>query len=115
VSIDGRIVVPPEKRDLGMVFQDLALWPHLSVKGNIEFGLKARGLQKVERPRRIREALDLVGMGAFGDRKPAELSGGQQQRVALARALVLARVLLMTRGRVRFEGTVQDARRRIDG
>jgi len=96
VSRDGRIIKPPEKRNLGMVFQDLALWPHLSVKGNIEFGLKARGLPKTERDRRIREVLDLVGMAGYADRKPAELSGGQQQRVALTRALVLEpKVLLM--------------------
>ncbi len=96
VSRDGHIIKPPERRNLGMVFQDLALWPHLSVKGNIEFGLKAKGLPKIERKRRIREVLNLVGMAGYADRKPAELSGGQQQRVALARALVLEpKVLLM--------------------
>jgi len=96
VSKNGCIIKPPEQRNLGMVFQDLALWPHLSVKGNIEFGLKARGLPKIERDRRIRDMLDLVGMIGYADRRPAELSGGQQQRVALARALVLEpKVLLM--------------------
>jgi len=96
VSKDSNIIKPPEQRNLGMVFQDLALWPHLSVKGNIDFGLKAKGLQKVERKHRIQEALDLVGMADYADRKPAELSGGQQQRVALVRALVLEpKVLLM--------------------
>ncbi len=96
VSRDGRIIKPPEQRNLGMVFQDLALWPHLSVKGNMEFGLKAGGLPKIERKRRIRETLTLVGMAGYADRRPAELSGGQQQRVALARALVLEPdVLLM--------------------
>lgn len=95
VSRDGRIIKPPEQRNLGMVFQDLALWPHLSVKGNIDFGLKAKGLPKIERKQRIREALDLVGMADYADRKPAELSGGQQQRVALARALVLEPKLLL--------------------
>jgi len=79
-----------------MVFQDLALWPHLSVKGNMAFGLKAKGIPKTERSRRILETLNLVGMTGYADRKPAELSGGQQQRVALARALVLEPgVLLM--------------------
>ncbi len=96
VSRNGRIIKPPEQRNLGMVFQDLALWPHLSVKGNIEFGLKAKGLPKIERKQRIREILKLVGMAGYADRKPGELSGGQQQRVALARALALEpRVLLM--------------------
>jgi len=96
VSRNGRIIKPPEQRNVGMVFQDLALWPHLSVKGNIEFGLKAKGLPKIERSRRIRETLNLVSMAGYADRKPDELSGGQQQRVALARALVLEPgVLLM--------------------
>ncbi len=96
VSGDGRIVVPPERRNVGMVFQDLALWPHLSVKGNVEFGLKVKGIPKIERERRVREALELVGLAGYAERKPAELSGGQQQRVALVRALVLEpRVLLM--------------------
>ena len=95
-SRNGRIIKPPEQRNLGMVFQDLALWPHLSVKGNIEFGLKARGFPKIEREQRIQETLNLVGMPDYADRKPSELSGGQQQRVALARALVLEpRLLLM--------------------
>jgi len=92
----GRNIIPPEQRNLGMVFQDLALWPHLSVRGNIAFGLKARGIQKSEREKRIRGVLALVGMTSFEGRRPAELSGGQQQRVALARALVLEPgVLLM--------------------
>lgn len=96
VSQEGYIIKPPEKRNLGMVFQDLALWPHLNVRGNIEFGLKAKGLPKTEREQRISVILKLVGMAGFEDRKPAELSGGQQQRVALARALVLEpKVLLM--------------------
>ena len=96
VSKNNKILVPPEKRDIGMVFQDLALWPHLSVYGNIAFGLKVRGVPKHERNRRVREILELVGLPGFERRKPSELSGGQQQRVALARALVLEpKVLLM--------------------
>jgi len=95
VSENGRIIKPPETRGLGMVFQNLALWPHLSVRGNIEFGLKARHQPKDERRRRTREILELVGMAGFEARKPAELSGGQQQRVALARALVLEPGLLL--------------------
>jgi len=95
VSRDGGIIKPPEQRNLGMVFQDLALWPHLNVKGNIQFGLKAKGIAKTERVERIRDILNLVGMADYGDRKPAELSGGQQQRVALARVLVLEPDLLL--------------------
>ncbi len=96
VSQDGHIILTPEQRNLGMVFQDLALWPHLSVKGNIAFGLKAKGVQKQERETRIHNILQMVGMEGYSKRKPDELSGGQQQRVALARALVLRpRILLM--------------------
>jgi ABC-type Fe3+/spermidine/putrescine transport system ATPase subunit len=96
VSSEGRLLVPPEKRDVGMVFQDLALWPHLSVRGNLEFGLKARGLDRPERDRRITNVLRLVGLEARMEAAPGELSGGQQQRVALARALVTApRLVLM--------------------
>ncbi len=87
VAEDGCILTAPESRNIGMVFQDLALWPHFSVNGNIEFGLKARGVRKAERRKRVQEILELVGLRGLGARKPAELSGGQQQRVALARAL----------------------------
>ena len=94
-SANGRILLPPEQRHLGMVFQDLALWPHLTVKGNLEFGLKARRVPKRERETRIDRTLSLVGMEAYAARKPAELSGGQQQRVAIARALVSEPKLLL--------------------
>ena len=96
VSRNGRIITPPEERNLGMVFQDLALWPHLSVEGNIAFGLKGKGMPRIERERKIRQILDLVSMRDFAARRPSELSGGQQQRVALARSLALEpKVLLM--------------------
>ena len=96
VSRDGAILVAPEHRNLGMVFQDLALWPHLSVKGNIEFGLKARKVPRQTRELKIREILTLTGLQGYESRMPSELSGGQQQRVALARALVLEpHILLM--------------------
>ncbi len=96
VAADGRNLRPPEKRHLGMVFQDLALWPHLTVTGNLDFGLRAQGVPRDERRRRTREILDLVEMQGFAATRPGELSGGQQQRVALARALVLRpRALLM--------------------
>ena len=96
VAAEGRNLKEPEERHLGMVFQDLALWPHLTVTGNLEFGLKAKGVPNVERATRIREMLALVQMEPYAAASPAELSGGQQQRVALARALVLRpRALLM--------------------
>ena len=103
ISIDGRrvaaageILRPPEERNLGMVFQDLALWPHLTVEGNLEFGLKAQGIPRRQRVQRITEMLQMVEMDAYLRSRPAELSGGQQQRIALARALVLQpKALLM--------------------
>ena len=95
VAQDGRIFKQPEQRNLGMVFQDLALWPHLSVKGNVEFGLKAKGLPKGEREKRIKETLGLVSLENFINKKPGELSGGQQQRVALARVLVLEPAVIL--------------------
>ncbi len=96
VSRAARILVPPERRGLGMVFQDLALWPHLTVRGNVAFGLKMKRVPRAERERRVLELLRLFGLEEYTDRKPAELSGGQQQRVALIRALALRpRVLLM--------------------
>ncbi|MBI2861495.1 MAG: ABC transporter ATP-binding protein [Chloroflexi bacterium] len=82
---DTGLWVPPERRNVGMVFQDYALFPHYSVAGNIAFGLK--GWPKVERERRVAELLALVGLEGLGKRHPHQLSGGQQQRVALARAL----------------------------
>ncbi len=95
-AADGRLVVPPERREIGMVFQDLALWPHLSVRGNIELGLRSRGVARKPRRSRIEAVLELVELTGLGSARPAELSGGQQQRVALARALVLEpRALLM--------------------
>lgn len=96
VAEDGKIIREPEERNLGMVFQDLALWPHLSVKGNLEFGLKARGITTKERERRIREVLRLIQMEGSAGANVTELSGGEQQRIALGRALILnPKVLLM--------------------
>jgi iron(III) transport system ATP-binding protein len=96
VAANGKNLREPEERNLGMVFQDLALWPHLSVKGNLEFGLKARGIPPQERKQRIAKVLHLVRLGGSIDAKVTELSGGEQQRVALARALVLyPKILLM--------------------
>ena len=95
-AAEGRSLKEPEERSLGMVFQDLALWPHLTVKGNLAFGLKAKGIAKKEREARIPEILRLMHMEESIHAKPAELSGGQQQRTALARALVMQpKILLM--------------------
>jgi iron(III) transport system ATP-binding protein len=79
---------PPEKRGLGMVFQDYALWPHMTVGGNVAFPLEMRGVSRADRERRVLAALSRVGLGGFADRSPADMSGGQQQRVAIARAIV---------------------------
>lgn len=79
---------PPEKRHLGMVFQDYALWPHMSVYGNVAFPLEMRGVGRAEREARVKSALDRVGLTGFGDRSISDMSGGQQQRVAIARAIV---------------------------
>ncbi len=95
-SLPGRVLVPPEKRNVGMVFQDLALWPHLTVRGNLEFVLRARRIPRARWKSRAEALLGLLGIGDLAGRKPARLSGGQQQRVALARALVQEpRILLM--------------------
>ncbi len=87
--------MPPEARDIGMVFQDYALWPHMTVEENVAFPLKMRNVPRAERETRVAAALERVGLGEFAKRKPSGLSGGQQQRVALARAIVAEpRVLL---------------------
>jgi len=92
---DARTCVAPERRSLGMVFQDYALWPHMTVAGNVSFPLEMSGVAKSERERRVAAALARVGLEHVGQRRIAALSGGQQQRVALARAIVAEpRVLL---------------------
>ncbi|WP_250528440.1 ABC transporter ATP-binding protein [Caballeronia sp. GAWG2-1] len=90
IWLDGQMLnrIPPHKRDIGMVFQNYALFPHLSVEQNLEYPLKVRRMQPAERTKRIDRALAMVNMSTFAKRMPAQLSGGQQQRVALARALV---------------------------
>lgn len=103
VSIAGRVVAdaasgvfaPPESRNLGMVFQDYALWPHLTVGGNVSFPLEMRGVGKAARQERTMRALERVGLGAYADRRPSDLSGGQQQRVAIARAIVAEPQLIL--------------------
>ena len=88
--------VPPHLREVGLVFQNYALFPHMSVGENVDFGLKMRKIPKAERVERVEEALELVQLGGHQERFPNQLSGGQQQRVALARALVIRpKVLLL--------------------
>ena len=97
VSIDGRSVtgVPSYNRDTGMVFQQYALFPHMSVADNIAFGLEMQGVDDDEIETRVADALSMVRLEGLGDRYPSELSGGQQQRVALARALVIEPAVLL--------------------
>ena len=90
--LDG---VPTHRRDLGLMFQDHALFPHLTVAGNVAFGLEMQGWSQPRQRERVVELLDLVGLTSFGDRPITELSGGEAQRVALARALAPAPALLM--------------------
>jgi iron(III) transport system ATP-binding protein len=91
ILIGGRDVtaLAPWSRNVGMVFQNYALWPHLTVARNVAFGLERRRLGRAEIGRKVQAALDMVGLGSLADRRPAQLSGGQQQRVALARTLVI--------------------------
>lgn len=97
ILLDGRPIntVPPHKRGIGMVFQNYALFPHMTVAENLSFPLEVRGLGKSAREAKITRALDMVQMGAFATRRPAQLSGGQQQRIALARALVFEPELVL--------------------
>ncbi len=88
-------VVPPEKRRMGMVFQNYAVWPHMTVFENVAFGLKLEKVNRTDTTRRTTEALRLVGLAGMGERYPTMLSGGQQQRVALARSLVVEPSILL--------------------
>ena len=87
--------VPPHKRGIGMVFQNYALFPHMSVAENLAFPLQLRNMGKAEQEEKVKRALDMVQLGNFGGRRPAQLSGGQQQRVAVARALVFEPELVL--------------------
>jgi ABC-type Fe3+/spermidine/putrescine transport system ATPase subunit len=95
VAADGGIRVGPEYRNVGMVFQDLALWPHLTVYQNLEFTLKARRVGALIRKKRIDDMVGRVRLAGFAGAYPAQLSGGQQQRVAIARALVAQPLILL--------------------
>jgi spermidine/putrescine transport system ATP-binding protein len=97
ITLKGRPVagLPPFKRDIGVVFQDYALFPHMSAGDNVAFGLRMRNLDRGEIDQRVKEALDLVQLRGLAERRPLELSGGQRQRVALARALVIRPAVLL--------------------
>jgi ABC-type Fe3+/spermidine/putrescine transport system ATPase subunit len=90
-----RISVPPERRNLGMVFQSYAIWPHMTVFDNVAFPLQLRGVARTAIREKVESVLDLVGLGGLGSRGATDLSGGQQQRVALARAIVYEPKLLL--------------------
>ena len=97
IKLDGRPInnIPPHKRGIGMVFQNYALFPHMTVAENLAFPLEVRRMSKSDREAKVKRALDMVQMGEFGGRRPAQLSGGQQQRIALARALVFEPELVL--------------------
>ena len=117
---DGRILfdgsdvsrLPPERRDIGMVFQNYALFPHLTVERNLAFGLEMRKVRGAEIARRVEEVLELVQLSGFGKRYPRALSGGQQQRVALARALVIEpKILLLDEPLANLDARLRDEMR----
>ena len=101
IIIDGKAVagpgwgLPPERRNLGMVFQSYAVWPHKTVFENVAYGLELRSVPREKLRRKVQDALDLVHLGELGARYPSEISGGQQQRVALARAIVVEPSLVL--------------------
>ncbi|CAN7730402.1 ABC transporter ATP-binding protein [Bosea sp. LjRoot9] len=124
IMIGGKDIsnLPPWKRDVGMVFQSYALWPHMTVRRNVAFGLEERGVARAEIERRVDIALDLVGLGHLGERRPSQLSGGQQQRVAVARTVAVEpKVLLLdeplsnldAKMRVQVRRELRDLQRRL--
>jgi iron(III) transport system ATP-binding protein len=95
-DVDAGIFVPPERRGMGLVFQSYALWPHLTIERNTDFGLRLRKVPRAEREARVTEVMQALGIEQYRDRYPSQLSGGQQQRVALARMLAVnPKVLLL--------------------
>ncbi|WP_354440578.1 ABC transporter ATP-binding protein [Ottowia thiooxydans] len=124
IFVDGQPITsePPHKRQIGIVFQNYALFPHMTVEHNIGYGLRMRGVSKAEVAQRVKDAMAMVKLDGLGHRKPRELSGGQQQRVALARALIIQpKVLLLDepfsaldkslRGSMQFE--IREIQRRL--
>lgn len=121
IHIDNKLVysaasktwIPPEHRGISMVFQSYALWPHMTVKDNIAYPLVSRKVSKSDIAKRVGQVMDAVGLGALGDRYPAQLSGGQQQRVALARAIASeSRVVLFDEPLSNVDAKVRDQIRR---
>jgi multiple sugar transport system ATP-binding protein len=90
ITIGDRVIngLPPKDRDIAMVFQNYALYPHMTVRENLEFGLRIRKMPRAEMDRLVGETVEILGLGALLDRRPRELSGGQRQRVAVGRAIV---------------------------
>jgi len=124
VIVGGREVtaLPPHRRDIGIVFQNYALFPHMSVRGNVAFGLQMRKIPREEVARKVARALEMVRLAGLGERGPKELSGGQQQRVALARALVIEPSILLldeplsnldAKLREEMRGEIADIQRRL--
>lgn len=124
IYLDGQPIVqtPVHRRNIGMLFQNYALFPHMTVAENVAFGLETRRVRRRAAAARVAEALDLVRLAGYGERMPAQLSGGQQQRVALARALVVEPALLLLdeplaaldRGlRQNMQGELRDLQRRL--
>ena len=114
ISFDQKDItnIPPEKRQAAMVFQNYALWPHMTVYENVAFGLEAAGIRNPELDRSVKTALETVQLGDFHDRKPTSLSGGQQQRVALARALAVnPEVLLLDEPLSNLDARLRDSMR----
>src|SRR6202795_2679845 len=98
ILVEGKPLsrVPPHRRHIGMVFQNYALFPHMTIAENIGFPLSVRGVSAADIAKRVERALDMVQLGGFGKRRPGQLSGGQQQRIAVARATVFgAKLILM--------------------
>ncbi|QQR38460.1 ABC transporter ATP-binding protein [Devosia rhizoryzae] len=125
ITLDGANlrIVPPHQRDIGMVFQDYAVFPHLSVFDNVAFGLKPRKVPAAEIKTRVTQALEAVRLGAMAERLPAAMSGGQQQRIGLARAMVInPRLLLMdeplsnldAKLRIELREEIRDIQKQVD-